>query len=134
MEDHMEVVSDLLEIKPSRLITVALTTSVREAMALMREQSIHSLLVVQDDKLSGIMTDKDYLRKVASQGLDPSKVIVGDIMTSKVVSVSRTDSIQRCMALMADNTFHHLPVCEDGALIGMISWTDIMEHVLTDPV
>jgi signal-transduction protein with cAMP-binding, CBS, and nucleotidyltransferase domain len=90
--------------------------------------------VVQDDKLSGIMTDKDYLRKVASQGLDPSKVIVGDIMTTKVVSVSRTDSIQRCMALMADNTFHHLPVCEDGALIGMISWTDIMEHVLTDPV
>ena len=130
----MEVVSDLLEIKPSRLITVALTTSAREAMALMREQSIHSLLVVQDDKLSGIMTDKDYLRKVASKGLDPSKVIVGDIMTSKVVSVSRTDSIQRCMALMADNTFHHLPVCEDGVLIGMISWTDIMEHVLTDPV
>jgi signal-transduction protein with cAMP-binding, CBS, and nucleotidyltransferase domain len=54
-------------------------------------------------------------------------------MTTKVISVTKNESIQRCMALMADNTFHHLPVCEDGVLIGMISWTDIMEHVLGDP-
>ena len=129
----MEIVSDLLEVKPSRLITVNDNTSAREAMALMREQSIHSLLVIQDKKLLGIMTDKDFLRKVASQGLDSSQVKVSDIMTTKVISVAKNESIQRCMALMADNTFHHLPVCEDGVLIGMISWTDIMEHVLGDP-
>jgi signal-transduction protein with cAMP-binding, CBS, and nucleotidyltransferase domain len=129
----MEIVSDLLEVKPSKLITVNGNTSAGGAMALMREQSIHSLLVVHDNKLLGIMTDKDFLRKVASQGLDPSQTNVSDIMTTKVISVTKNESIQRCMALMADNTFHHLPVCEDGVLIGMISWTDNMEHVLGDP-
>jgi CBS domain-containing protein len=128
----METVADLLRIKPHRLVTILSSETVEHAMRQMREHSIHSLLVVEEERLIGIMTDKDFLRKVVSAGLNPANVLVASVMTTKVVTVTPQESIQTCIALMADNTFHHVPVCDGHQLAGMVSWTDIMEHVLTD--
>jgi CBS domain-containing protein len=72
----METVADLLRIKPHRLVTILSSETVEFAMRQMREQSIHSLLVVEEERLIGIMTDKDFLRKVVSAGLNPANVLV----------------------------------------------------------
>jgi len=126
----METVAELLEAKPKELFTVGPHLSVAQAIDSMREHHIHSLLVVENRQLLGIITDRDFQRKVASQGLDPAAIAIDQIMTRSVVTVSPQASVQECIRLMADNTFHHLPVCADGELVGMVSWSDVMELVL----
>jgi len=128
----MERVAEILEAKPKELFTVTPDLSVEQAVQSMREHSIHSLLVVENGQLIGIITDRDFQRKVASQGLDSAALRVDQIMTRSVVTVAPQGTIQDCIRLMADNTIHHLPVCEGGALVGMVSWSDLMELAIRD--
>lgn len=128
----MERVAEILDAKPKDLFTVEPDHSVAEAIDSMREHHIHSLLVVADGQLLGIITDRDLRRKVEGPGLDPSTLRVDQIMTRSLVTVDRQGTIQDCIRLMADNTIHHLPVCENGALVGMVSWSDLMELALKD--
>jgi len=128
----MHLVRELLQSKPARLITADPQISVAEAMRIMREHTVRSILLTSDGSLRGIMTDKDYLRKVAACGGNPHEVRVEEVMTRSVTTITPEDTIQTCMTLMADHTLHHLPVVDEGKLVGMVSWTDIMARMLAD--
>jgi len=128
----MQSVRSLLRAKPSRLITADPHASVAEAMRTMRQETVRSVLITHEGKLLGIVTDKDYLRKVAALGKNPEEVRVEAIMTTSLITVQIDDTLQTCMNLMADHTLHHLPVFEHGKLVGMVSWTDIMAIMLEE--
>jgi len=126
----MHSVRALLQAKPLRLITASPLTSVAEAMRIMRQETVRSVLITHEGNLLGIVTDKDYLRKVAALGKNPEAVRVDAIMSTSLITVQIDDTLQTCMNLMADHTLHHLPVFEHGKLAGMVSWTDIMATML----
>jgi CBS domain-containing protein len=128
----MKTVAELLDAKPKELFTVEPNLSVAQALDSMREHHIHSLLVVENRQLIGIVTDRDFQRKVASKGLDPAAMNVDQIMTRSVVTITPQGTVDDCLHLMTDHTIHHLPVCADGELVGMVSWSDIMALMFQD--
>jgi len=128
----MKTIAELLESKPKELFTVAPHHCAAQALDSMREHHIHSVLVVENRQLLGIVTNRDFQRKVTSLGLDPKGISIDQIMTRSVVTITPQSSVQDCLHLMTDNTIHHLPVCADGELVGMVSWSDIMELMLQD--
>lgn len=128
----MHSVRELIQAKPARLITADPQNSVAQAMQILKSEAVHSVLVIREGALVGIMTDKDYLRKVVAVGRSAEDLRVEDIMTRSVYTVDIDATLQHCISLMADHTLHHLPVFEDGKLKGLVSWTDLMEHMLSE--
>lgn len=126
----METVRELIESKPVGLITVKPDVTVKDAMVLMEDKHIHSLLVYQAERLVGIISASDYSKKVLANGLDDQATKVEDIMSRHVSTISPEATIMESMRLMADHGFHHLPVEEDGKIVGMVSWSDIMHLML----
>lgn len=119
-------VQQLLDAKPSQLITITQNQSVQDALELMAKHRIISLPVVDGSKLIGIISDRDYIYKAAIKRIAPWDILVSEIMTDKVISVISTDSIQTCMDYMCNNSIRHLPVMRGLALIGLVSITDVL--------
>jgi CBS domain-containing protein len=126
----VETVRELIESKPVGLITVKPDVSMKEAMLLMDDKHIHSLLVYQDDRLVGIISASDYSKKVLASGLDEEATKVQDVMSRHVSTISPDATIMESMRVMAAHGFHHLPVEEGGKIVGMVSWSDIMHLML----
>lgn len=100
-----------------------------EKMAL---ENIGALLVMQGDKVQGIITERDYARKVILKGKHSKEVLVRDVMTSPVCYVTRENTMHECMALMTEKRFRHLPVIEDKQLLGMISMGDVVKTIIDE--
>ena len=128
----MRNVNQILEAKGSPVVAVSASTPVLEVIRLMAEHHIGSVLVMQGNELLGIATERDYARKVILQGRSSSDTPVAQVMSSPVVTVSPTDTVQTCMALMTDRKIRHLPVLEDGQVLGMISIGDLVKAVIED--
>lgn len=128
----MRNVNQILEVKGSRVVTVPQEAPVLEVIRLMAEHHIGSVLVMQGHDLAGIATERDYARKVILQGRSSADTPVGQIMTSPVVTVSPTDTAQTCMQMMTARKIRHLPVVEDGRVLGMISIGDLVKAVIED--
>lgn len=128
----MRNVNQILEAKGGRVIAVPKEAPVLEVIRLMAEHHIGSVLVVQGSELVGIATERDYARKVILQGRSSADTPVGQIMSSPVVTVLPTDTAQTCMSLMTERRIRHLPVLEDGQLIGMVSIGDLVKAVIED--
>ncbi len=128
----MRNVSQILEHKGNGVIAVPREAPVLEVIRLMAENHIGSVLIVQGDELVGIATERDYARKVILQGRSSAETPVGQIMSSPVVSVLPTDTAQTCMQIMTTRKIRHLPVLEDGRVIGMISIGDLVKAVIED--
>jgi len=126
----VETVRELIQSKPVGLITTKPDVSVQDAVALMEDKHIHSLLVYENERLVGIISSSDYTKKIVASGLDAATSKVGDIMSRHVTTISPQASIMESMQVMASHGFHHLPVEEDGKVIGMVSWSDIMHLML----
>ncbi|MFZ9466385.1 MAG: CBS domain-containing protein, partial [Burkholderiaceae bacterium] len=90
----------------------------------------HCLVVYENEKMCGIISDRDYAHKIVAKGLDPEQVKVGDIMTRNVITINRTASIADCMKIMSEHRFRHLPVAEGEDIVGMISMTDVMRVMM----
>ena len=123
-------VQDVIESKSKVLISTAPSTIVKDAMNLMIEKHIHCLVVYENEKMCGIISDRDYAHKIVAKGLDPEQVKVGDIMTRNVITINRTASIADCMKIMSEHRFRHLPVAEGEDIVGMISMTDVMRVMM----
>ena len=123
-------VQDVIESKSKVLISTAPSTIVKDAMNLMIEKHIHCLVVYENEKMCGIVSDRDYAHKIVAKGLDPEQVKVGDIMTRNVITINRTASIADCMKIMSEHRFRHLPVAEGEDIVGMISMTDVMRVMM----
>jgi len=108
------------------LHTISPDATVQGAVQIMASERIHALPVTVDDRLVGIVSEHDYVRKVAARGIPAWSVQVHEIMTRDVITVTPDDSVRHCMKLMATNRIRHLPVMESGALTAVISITDVV--------
>ncbi|WP_290890447.1 CBS domain-containing protein [Arenimonas sp.] len=128
----MRNVNQILENKGSAVIAVPREAPVLEVIRLMAENHIGSVLVMQGDELVGIATERDYARKVILQGRSSADTPVGSIMSSPVVSVLPTDTAQTCMQIMTARKIRHLPVLDEGRVVGMVSIGDLVKAVIED--
>jgi CBS domain-containing protein len=128
----MVTLRHLLEEKEGRILHLSPAATVYEAIRMMGEHNVGALLVMEDGRLVGIVSERDYARKVILKGKKSSETTVREIMTEKVRTVESNRSILECMQLMTENHFRHLPVMEDGKLAGVISIGDVVKAVITD--
>ncbi len=109
-------------------ITSGLT--VLDALKVMGEKNIGALLVIEDEKLLGIISERDYARKIVLKGKSSNDTLVKDIMTEKVIAVSPDDKIEKCMELMSEKKIRHLPVVKEDKVEGVISITDVVTAII----
>lgn len=128
----MTTVNDLLRNKPSELWSVSPDDSVLDAIELMADKNIGAVLVKDGDRLVGVMSERDYARKLVLTNRTSGDTSVGDVMTTQVSVVSPTHEIEECLALMTDKHFRHLPVMEDDQLIGLVSIGDLVKAIIAD--
>ena len=128
----MKLVQHLLDSKGRDIISVTADLSVLDAIKLMAEKTVGSLLVMQGDELQGIMTERDYARKVIIKGRSSETTEVGEIMTADVCSATSQQTVNDCMALMDKLKIRHLPVVDDGKVTGMLSIGDLVQAIISD--
>ena len=129
----MTTVTDILKSKASPTIhTVDPAASVFDAVRLMAQQNIGALVVVEHDQVVGMLTERDYARKVALRDRASRDTPVRDIMTSPVMYVHPLQTSEECMALMTENRLRHLPVMDGGKLAGLISIGDLVKDIISE--
>lgn len=128
----MATVRDLLKFKGSNVYSVTPETKVVQALELMAGKSIGAVLIIRDDKLQGIFSERDYARKVFLKGKDSRSTSIGEVMTSQVYIISLDERIEDCMNLMTNHKFRHLPVLEGDKVVGLISIGDVVRQVIND--
>jgi len=128
----MRNVQQILDQKGHRIVSASPDSSVRDVIGLMAEHNVAAVLIMKGNELSGITTERDYARKVILLGRNSADTPVSDIMTSPVLCVSPGDTAQRCMSLMTEKKCRHLPVRENGVVIGMVSIGDLVKAVIED--
>ena len=126
----MTTAGTFLKSKGASVWTVKPTQSVFEALQILSERNIGVVPVVEDHELVGILSERDYARKVALFGRTSKDTLVSEIMTPEVETASSEDSIEDCMRTVVEKGFRHLPILEDGILIGIISSTDLLAEVI----
>ncbi len=125
-------VRHLLESKKSLLCTIGPDAPVLEAVRSMAEHGVGALLVMSGTTLKGIVSERDYARKVVLHGRASADTPVSQIMSSPVLTVSPEATVQHCMVLMTERRIRHLPVVEDGRVIGVVSIGDLVKSVIED--
>ena len=129
----MTVVAEILKSKPDGAVhSIAPSASVLDALKSMAQLRIGALLVMEGQAIVGILTERDYARKIALMGRTSLTTLVSDVMTTAVMYVQPTQSSEECMALMTENRLRHLPVVEDGAVLGMISIGDLVKDIISE--
>ena len=123
----MRTVRQLLGSKTPEIFAVSPDASVLDAIKLMAEKGVGAVLAMQGARLCGIVSERDYARKVVLQGRSSSNTPVRDIMTAKVVTVRPDDSVDHCMQVVTEHRIRHLPVAEGDALVGVISIGDVVK-------
>ena len=128
----MKLVQHLLDAKGGAVISVDEDTSVYDAIALMAERSIGSLLVMQGHELKGIVTERDYARKVILKGRSSETTPVGVLMSTDLVTATPEQTVDDCMGLMSERRIRHLPIVSGCRVIGMISIGDLVQAIISD--
>lgn len=128
----MKTVSQLLQGKGGSVLSVTPESSVFAALKLMAEKNVGALLVMNGDTLRGIMSERDYARKVILLGKSSHELAVRDIMSDKVVSVTPKQTVDDCMGLMTGRRIRHLPVLDNGRVVGVLSIGDLVKAVIEE--
>jgi CBS domain-containing protein len=129
----MKSVAQILKSKPDRSVhTIGPDEMVFEALRRMAEKSIGALVVVEGDSVVGIVTERDYARKVILMSRTSRETPVRDIMTAAVMYVRSDQTSDECMALMTENRLRHLPVIDGGRMIGIVSIGDLVKDIISD--
>jgi CBS domain-containing protein len=126
----MNKVSDILSRKGKNAIHVLPETSVFDALKVMAENNIGSVVVMEGDKFLGIITERDYSRKVVLKGKNSSDTKVNDIMTRDFPELKPADTVEYCMQLLTENNIRYLPVFENDSLQGIISISDVVSETI----
>ena len=126
----MNTVSSVLSRKGSHIVSVAPNTTVLEALKLMAEKNIGSVVVTENEQYLGIVTERDYSRKVALKGKSSTDTLVSAIMSTDLPKVKPNDSIEHCMQLMTDRTIRYMPVFDNEQLAGIISMSDVVKETI----
>ena len=129
----MKNVTELLKSKPPRaMVTVKPEDTVLEAIKVLAREDIGAAAVIADGKLVGIFSERDYTRKVILLGRHSESTRIEEIMTRNVICVNPRTKTRDCMALMSEKNIRHLPVVEDGRVVGMVSIRDIVTDIIAD--
>ncbi len=128
----MATVREVLAGKPPELITLAPTASVLDAVRCMAERHVGAVLVVEAGRLLGIVSERDYARKVVLQGRASHDTPVTRIMTAELVTVTPATTVDTCMAIVTEQRIRHLPVLELGRLLGIVSIGDLVKTVIEE--
>ncbi len=129
----MQTVAHILHSKSIQSVCrVAPTATVLDALKLLAEKSIGALLVMEGERIAGIVSERDCTRKVELMGLSAGGTLVSEIMTSSVICVGPDHSNEQCMALMTENRLRHLPVVDNDKLIGLISIGDLVKDIISE--
>lgn len=129
----MTTAADILRSKKDQSVySIAPTASVYDALVMMSDKRVGALLVTEDDEVVGIITERDYARKIALMSRLSKETDVSEIMTSAVMYVSPSQTSEECMALMTENRLRHLPVMEGERLLGMISIGDLVKGIISE--
>ena len=128
----MKNVAELLKAKAPRMISVKPEDTVLEAIKVLAREDIGAAVVMSGNRLAGIFSERDYTRKVVLKGRSSDTTRVEEIMTANVVCVSPRAKTRDCMALMSEKNIRHLPVMEEGRVVGMVSIRDIVSDIIAD--
>ena len=128
----MKTVRQLLQLKGGAVHSVTPQTMVFDALKLMAEKNIGAVLVLADGKVAGIMTERDYARKVILFGKSSRDIAVREIMSDKVLTVQTAQTVEECMALMTNKRIRHLPVMDGEKLVGLLSIGDLVKEVIAE--
>jgi CBS domain-containing protein len=128
----MITVKDILKTKGHDVISITPETTVYEALTIMADKNVGALVVLDGDAVAGIMSERDYARKVILHGKSSRELKVSEIMTAKVYYVHPEQNVQDCMVQMTDKHVRHLPVLEEERLIGIISIGDVVKTIMAD--
>lgn len=129
----MTTAADILKSKPNPAIySIKPAASVYDALQLMSDKRIGALLVMEGEQVIGIVTERDYARKIALMSRASKETRVSEIMTAQVMYVPPDQSSEECMALMTENRIRHLPVMDEGKLLGLISIGDLVKDIISE--
>ena len=128
----MKTVRNILQVKGNNCWSIAPSDSVYDAMKIMAEKEIGALLVIEQDKLVGIISERDYARKVILQGRSSKTTQVREIMTARVAYADPDQGVEECMAVMTEKRIRHLPVMDGGRLCGVISIGDLVKSIIAE--
>lgn len=128
----MKLVCHLLDSKGRDVVSIAPGASVLDAIRLLSDRGIGALVVMDGDKLAGILTERDYARKVILKGRASDATEVREIMTTNVITTSSSESVEKCMNTMTDQRIRHLPVVDEGKIVGIISIGDLVKAIISD--
>ena len=128
----MKSLNQLLAAKGGQVYSIRPDATVLDALKLMAQKDVGALLVMEDTRLMGIMSERDYARKVILQGKSSQDLAVRDIMTADVVKVDPSKTVEECMGLMTQRRIRHLPVCEGDKLVGLVSIGDLVKEVIAE--
>src|SRR5882762_10883571 len=129
--DLVDTVRLILKRKGQNIWHISPEACVYDAIEIMADKYVGALLVVAEDKLVGVVSERDYARKVILQGKSSKQTQVKEIMTSPAIFVTPEQTVQDCMRIMTDKHIRHLPVVEDGAILGVVSIGDLVKWVIS---
>lgn len=125
-------VIQILKNKSPEIHSVNRKTSILDALTVMMNKNISALLIIENGVLYGIFSERDYARKIVLQGKSSKDTLINEVMSSNLITVTQSDSIDHCMQLMTDKHIRHLPVVENGNVLGLISIGDIVKNIIQE--
>ncbi|MGD9341424.1 MAG: CBS domain-containing protein [Chromatiales bacterium] len=128
----MKTVYNLLKKKGSQIWAIGPDASIYEAVSMMAEKGIGALLVMEGEQLHGIISERDYARKVILAGKSSRQTPVREIMTTAVLCAKLEQSVEQCLALMTDKRIRHLPVADGGKVVGLVSIGDLVKEIIAE--
>lgn len=123
-------VNQILSTKGKEVYSILSTNTVYEALTVMSEKNIGAILIIEDTVLKGVLSERDYARKIVLKSKSSKKAFVHEIMETNVVTVSPSDNLEYCMELMSTKRVRHLPVLENEIVIGIISISDVVKAII----
>jgi CBS domain-containing protein len=119
-------------VKEQEMCVADVNDSVLQVARAMVERNIGAVPVLREGKLAGVFSERDLMRRIVVEGRNPQATKVGDVMTTEPLSVGRNDDLEHCLRLMREHGFRHLPICEDGQLLGFVSLRDMLLRDLSE--
>ena len=126
----MKTISQFLDHSQRAIYSVSPDDTIRQALEVMALHNIGALMVLKEQKLVGIFSERDYARKVVLKGKSSNEAKVSEVMTSKLITINTNHSIDQCMQIMTDNHIRHLPIVNDSQVMGLISIGDVVREMI----